>query len=98
VRLTQPEHGLPADFAIAIGLGDFDQFGNASIFGQLAQRENGFFFTWGSGSFSIVRVIAKISAPFPGYAGAILLIAVPAHLVGRLAAINLFPMCFRVHR
>ena len=31
VGLTEPEHGLLADFGIAVGLGDFDEFGDTFI-------------------------------------------------------------------
>ena len=49
VGLAEPEHGLLAHFGIAVGLRDFNQFGNAFVFGQLAQRKNSLRFDVGVG-------------------------------------------------
>src|SRR5437660_636398 len=49
VGLAEPEHSLLADRGVAVGLGDFNEFWDAFVLRELAQREDGFFLHFGVG-------------------------------------------------
>src|SRR6266404_3073576 len=68
VGLAEPEHGLLSNFAIAVVLGDFDQFWDAFFSWQLAEGEYRLFFHFG------VRIVVNRAGDradgfLPGFLG-----------------------------